>query len=329
MKSIPGLSACIITLNEQENLPECLQSLTLAQEIVVVDSGSTDDTRKIARDAGARIFRREFDNYIDQKNFAIEKARGPWILFLDADERIGPALDAEIRALFQKHQDLKSDRGGSSEGKKQFRASLDSRGPADSSWKAGNESGVATLEDQPVGYEIPRSTFYLGRWIRHSGWYPDYTVRLFRKGSGRYEGRTFHEKVKLRGVSGKLRGAILHFSYKNIREHLDVINRYSDLFAAERISMGKGNGVLFSLGKAVVKFLTMYIWKLGLLDGKAGLVIAVLGSYYNFLKYIKVWELKAASNRSPESTMDAPRVPEKRPRGGSARSEAAAPGKKL
>lgn len=275
----------------------------------MVDSGSTDDTRKIARDAGARIFRREFDNYIDQKNFAIEKARGPWILFLDADERIGPELDVEIRALFQKPHSLKSDRGGSSKGKKQFRASL------------------ATLEDQPVGYEIPRSTFYLGRWIRHSGWYPDYTVRLFRKGSGRYEGRTFHEKVKLRGLSGKLRGAILHFSYKNIREHLDVINRYSDLFAAERISMGKGNGVLFSLGKAVVKFLTMYIWKLGLLDGRAGLVIAVLGSYYNFLKYIKVWELRAASNRSPEARMDAPRVPEKSTRGGSARSEAAAPGK--
>ena len=259
MKSIPGLSACIITLNEQDNLPECLRSLRLAEEIVIVDSGSTDDTRRIAKASGARIYRRAFDNYIDQKNFAIEKAKGPWILFLDADERVSVSLEKEIREIFRDQ----------------------SRSP---------EAGAI----RPVGYEIPRSTFYLGRWIRHSGWYPDYTVRLFQKGSGRYEGRTFHEKVNLRGAGGRLKEPILHFSYRNIREHLAVINRYSDLFAAERCALGRRNGILFSLGKGIVKFLTMYIWKRGFLDGGAGFVIAVLGSYYNFLKYIKVWEVSSS-----------------------------------
>ncbi|MEQ8350108.1 MAG: glycosyltransferase family 2 protein [Leptospiraceae bacterium] len=272
MKSIPGLSACIITLNEQDNLPDCLRSLDFVSEIVIVDSGSRDNTQKIARAAGARLFKREFDNYIDQKNFAIQKARGPWILFLDADERIDVRLNAEIRKLFSASPGSDISRG-SSPVKPEVRPST-------------------------AGYKVPRRTFYLGRWIRHSGWYPDYSIRLFRKGSGQFEGRTFHETVKIRGRAGKLHNPILHFSYRSIRQHLDVINRYSELFARERLSLGKRNGVLFSLGKGLIKFLTMYVWRLGFLDGRAGLVIAVLGSYYNFLKYIKVWEYSRRTKAS-------------------------------
>ncbi|MCB1140094.1 MAG: hypothetical protein KDK23_15135, partial [Leptospiraceae bacterium] len=158
-------------------------------------------------------------------------------------------------------------------------------------------------------------------WIRHSGWYPDYTIRLFQKEQGRFVGRTFHETVRVQGSYATLRNPILHFSYRDIRQHLDIINRYSDLFAAERIAAGKKNGIFFSLGKALVKFLTMYFWKLGFLDGRVGLVIAVLGGYYNFLKYIKVWEAaRTAKNGSlhPDSKVShsRARAAKSRPTGG-------------
>ncbi|MCB1165307.1 MAG: glycosyltransferase family 2 protein [Leptospiraceae bacterium] len=251
MKSIPGLSACIITLNEEGNLGPCLESLDFAEEILVIDSGSVDSTEEIARSHRARWFHRDFDNYVAQKNFAIEKATGPWILFLDADERVSADLRQEIQHLFDQGSPI------------------------------------------PDGYAIPRRTFYLGRWIRFGGWYPDYTIRLFRKDRGRFYGKTFHEKVRVTGPQSRLRSDLLHYSYRNIQEHIVMINRYSDLFASERIRAGKRNGVLFSLLEAIIKFLTMYVWKGGFLDGRAGLVIAVLGAYYNFLKYIKVWEKRS------------------------------------
>ncbi|MCB1170746.1 MAG: glycosyltransferase family 2 protein [Leptospiraceae bacterium] len=279
MKSIPGLSACIITLNEEANLKDCLRSLDFASEIIVVDSGSSDDTCRIAERAGARVLHRQFDNYISQKNFAIEKARGPWILFLDADERVGDGLRTEIQDLLSKSTGEANSMGIQDEDGP-GRTALPSKSP-------GSEAKGPTL---PAGYRIPRITHYLGRWIRHSGWYPDYTIRLFQKGQGHFVGRTFHETVRVDGAYATLRNPILHFSYRDIREHLDIINRYSDLFAAERIAAGKKNGIFFSIGKALVKFLTMYFWKLGFLDGRVGLVIAILGAYYNFLKYIKVWE---------------------------------------
>lgn len=268
MTCIRGLSACIITLNEEDNLPDCLQSLDFAEEIVIVDSGSTDGTRKIATQAGARFFTRKFDNYIQQKNHAISLAKGPWILFLDADERISPELREQILGLRDQEGFIRA---------------------------------ISAKKREVSGFRMPRLTYYLGRWIRHSGWYPDYSIRLFRKGEGRFVGKTFHEKVEVHGEYATLRGPILHYSYRNIQEHLNIINRYSDLFAEERLAAGKSNGVLFSIGEAVVKFLSMYLWRFGFLDGKTGLVIAVLGSYYNFLKYIKVWEKLRSRKRMEKS----------------------------
>ena len=275
MNAIPGLSACIITLNEEQNLARCLRSLGFANEIIVVDSGSRDQTIDIAKKYGARVLHREFDNYIAQKNFAVDQARGSWILFLDADEEASKELESEIRTLLAKS------------------------GSDDNQRLPARRSGNALLD----GYLVPRKTYYLGQWIHHGGWYPDYTIRLFRKGRGSFVGKTFHARVRVDGRFGRLRKPILHYSYRDIREHLDVINRYSDLFAAERLEAGKRNGILFSLGKAAMKFLTMYFWKMGFLDGRAGLVIAVLGSYYNFLKYIKVWEAHRNSGPTAKKEM--------------------------
>jgi glycosyltransferase involved in cell wall biosynthesis len=293
MDRIAGLSACIITLNEEGNLAECLASLEFAEEIIVVDSGSTDGTRKVAERFGARWVHRQFDDYIQQKNFAIDSARYPWILFLDADERVSNGLRIEIRDLA-----LRGTFGNGNDG--QSVAGAGSSSPSDPGCAVGSTPGGPEVHD---GYLVPRRTFYLGRWIRFGGWYPDRTIRLFRKEKGRFAGRTFHERVVVTGSRGVLKEPLLHFSYRSITDHVKVINRYSDLFARERKQSGRSNGVLFSVFKAFSKFTVMYIFKGGFLDGRAGLVIAMLGSYYNFLKYVKCWEASLSSKMVvPEDT---------------------------
>ncbi|MCB1179729.1 MAG: glycosyltransferase family 2 protein [Leptospiraceae bacterium] len=141
------------------------------------------------------------------------------------------------------------------------------------------------------GFEIPRLTFYLNKWIHHGGWYPNYQLKLFNKSKGYFTGLLVHEKVKLEGESKKLKSPLFHYSYKNISDHLKFIDRYSSLAAEEKFNKGKKSGIILSVGKSFYKFIYMYFVKFGILDGKAGLVIAILGSYYNFLKYIKIYEL--------------------------------------
>ncbi len=143
-----------------------------------------------------------------------------------------------------------------------------------------------------VAYRIPRMTQYLGRWIQHSGWYPDYNIRLFMKSRGRFEGGTVHERVVTSGIIGTLTNHLEHHSYRNVSDHLARMDHYSTLIAEDKFHHGKSSGILWALVKSVSKFLLTYIWRLGFLDGRAGLVIAVLGGYYNFLKYLKLYELR-------------------------------------
>ncbi len=247
----PGLSVCIIALNEEERLPQCLAALSFANEIVIVDGGSTDRTIECAKTfaPSARIQVRKFDDFVSQKNFAISLAGYAWTLVVDADEIVTSALQGEVQQVVN---------GSSPEN----------------------------------GFRIPRMTHYLGRWIRHCGWFPDYTVRLFRTGFARFECGTVHERAHVQGHTGTLRAHLEHYSYRSISDHLLRIDRYSTLIADDKCRKGDRSSPLWAIYKSVSKFLLVYFWKRGFLDGQAGLVVAVLGGYYNFLKYIKLWEIR-------------------------------------
>lgn len=242
------LSCAIITQNEEDNISRTLVALSFIEDIVVIDSGSTDKTVEIAKSLGARVFYRKFVNYADQKNYAIEQTKYDWVLAVDADEVVSNGLKAEITELFTKNK------------------------------------------LQSVGYLIPRLTYYLGKWIRFSGYYPNYQIRLFKKTAGEFSGGLVHERVKLSGKPIKLKNPLYHYSYKNISDHLQFIDRYSSLFAEEEFRKGKSSSVLWAFLKGCFKGFYMYWIRLGILDGKQGFVLALLGFYYNFLKYLKLYE---------------------------------------
>ena len=244
------LSVTIITLNEESNIRRTLESVRWADEIVVLDSGSTDRTVSICREFTERVFHQDWLGYGNQKNAAIDRATGDWVLSLDADEPIEQALADEIRSLM-------------------------------------------ASPDALDGYRIPRKTFFLGRWMKHGGWYPDYNLRLFRKGKGRFSERAVHESVTVKGSFGTTRHAILHYAYPDLSSYVASINRYSslavDVMAEKGISSRK-TSLLNILFRPVFTFLLKYVLRLGFLDGKQGLLINLFHSWYVFAKYAKAWE---------------------------------------
>lgn len=244
------LSVVIITLNEEDRLREALESCRdIADEIVVVDSFSSDRTLDIASEFGCRIIKNRFRDYGTQKNFALEKARNDWILNLDADERVSPLLNEEIRKV-----------------------------------KLESEPGVD-------GFLINRRTCYLGRWIKHSGWYPDRKLRLFKKEKSRWLGR-IHERLELKGPTRVLKGDILHFTYRDMNDHLGRINRYSFMQAQDITRARTRFLTLRAILLPPVTFLRFYLWKLGILDGFPGFVIALISSWGTALKYLKAIEIQ-------------------------------------
>ncbi len=245
------IAAVIITYNEEDRLPDALASVReVADEIIVVDSFSTDRTVEIAREAGARVVQNRFEDYGQQKNFAMTQAGSEWILNLDADERVSPELQRAIAA-----------------------------------WKG----GAAPLNAS--AFAIKRKTFYLGRWIRHSGWYPDRKIRLFRKDAAAWHGR-IHERLDVRGTVARLDGDILHFTYRDIGDHVRRLDRYSAFQAEEIIRQEKKCLFLRLAILPPVTFLRHYFWKSGILDGFPGLVIALVQSWGTAMKYLKAIALK-------------------------------------
>jgi glycosyltransferase involved in cell wall biosynthesis len=243
------ISAIIITYNEEERLAGALRSLRgLVKEVIVVDGRSQDQTVKVAKQLGARVFVRDWTNYSDQKNFGNQKASSPWILSLDSDERVSPDLRAEVKALLP-------------------------------------------IEPDCDGFSIPRLVFYLGRWVRHSGWYPDRRVRLFRKDKACWEGEYVHEKLAFQGRLEKLRGPIHHFTYRSIAEHVARLNAFSGLGAKKLYAGRKKCHAHHLLFLPAARFLRTYFLKCGFLDGFAGLVIALLNGYAIFLRYAKLREI--------------------------------------
>ncbi len=246
----PKLSVTIITHNEEANIRRTLESVKWADEIIVVDSGSTDRTVAVCREYTDKVIQQEWPGYARQKNFAIDRARGDWVLSLDADEPVEPALADEIR-------------------------------------------GIIARTDSFDGYRIPRKTFFLGKQIRYGGWYPDYNLRLFRKGKGRFEERAVHEAIKVEGSVGNTRHALLHYAYPDLASYVNSINRYSTLavtvMAEKGISGFKASWVNI-LFRPVFTFILKYCFRLGFLDGKQGLILNLFHAYYVFTKYAKAWE---------------------------------------
>ncbi len=240
-------------MDEADNIAACLASADFAEEWIVVDSHSRDATREIAAKAGARVIERDWPGHVEQKNFAIGQAANDWVLCLDADERVSPELRASILAAL--------DRAGGFDG-------------------------------GPDGYEMARRTWYLGRWIRRGGWYPDRKVRLYRRSKGRWGGVNPHDHVRVDGRVERLAGDLLHYSYRSISDHLRTIDSFTTIAAREKHAAGRRAGVLDLTLRPFGKFLRMYVAKLGFLEGRAGFVVAVTGAFYVFLKYAKLWDLE-------------------------------------
>jgi len=240
------ISAFVACQNEEQNIEACLRSVTWCDEIIVVDSFSTDRTVEIARRYTDKIFFRQWDGYRSQKNFGLEQTSNTWALLIDSDERLSPELIAEIKQVFDD-------------------------GP-----------------DRCAGYYLPRRVWYLGKWINHGGWYPDYKLRLFRKDRGRLGGTDPHETWILDGPAKYLRGDMIHYTYRTISEHLRTIHRYADIWAS--MHRWRPGDALRLLLRPLVKFLEVYIGKAGILDGFHGYVIASMASYQVFLRYAKLHE---------------------------------------
>jgi glycosyltransferase involved in cell wall biosynthesis len=242
------ISACLITLNEERNLPRCLKSVArLVDEILVVDSGSTDATLDIAEKFGARVVLQDWLGYVGQKNFALAQASHAWVLSIDADEEISSELAASIARI---KADFAADAPGA-----------------------------------PNGYEISRIVFYRGRWIRHGDWYPDRLVRLFRRTEARFSGGRVHEKLELRGEHPILPGHLHHFTYENASDRADRCARYAALWAQSAREQHRNAYAWSGPVHALARFAKGYVLKRGFLDGAIGWDIAAGNAREVWLKY--------------------------------------------
>ena len=247
------ISVAIVTLNEEANLPRCLESVrAIAAEIVIIDSGSTDRTQEIAQEFNARFETVAWSGFIAQKNRALDACTQPWVLFLDADEALSPELAASLKALF--------------------------------------ENG----EPQADGYGLNRRTWYLGAWIWHA-WYPEWRLRLLRRGTGRWGGMDPHASLEFTGVSARLEGDLLHYSFRDLQDHLQRTIRYARTMADSYAARGRKFRwyyLVLSPWIAVAKHL---ILKQGWRDGWRGWIISIVRGIDCFAKYAFLLERKLAA----------------------------------
>ena len=255
------LSAILITRNEAHNLEDCLASLKdLADEIVVVDTQSSDDTVAIAQKFGAKVAQpQDWPGFGLQKNRALALATQPWVLSIDADERVTPELAAEINvAIGRAHKD-------------------------------GNHHDPIAKHFN--AYEIPRKSWYCGKFIQYSGWRPDYVLRLFRKNSAKFSDDLVHERVIAEGDIGQLKNHLLHYSYLDFSQVLAKVDAYSSAAAQQAFNRGEKG----SIGKAVMhgvwSFFRTYFLRAGFLDGVHGLALAISNSQTSYYKYLKLWTM--------------------------------------
>jgi len=250
---MPKISAVVITYNEEDNIRRCLESLSWADEIVVVDSYSQDDTKKIVSDFTDKIYDVKWEGFGKKKEFAREKASSEWVLSVDCDEVITPDLRDEILKAIEK-------------------------------------------KDNYDGYYIPRRSNFLGKWMNHSGWYPDYVLRLFKKEKAKFNQALVHEKIEVFGKIGYLKNSLLHYTDPDIKSYLSKLDFYTTLNAEELLKKKKKTKVFDFILHPLGIFFKMFFLKRGFLDGTHGFILAVLSSFYVFIKYAKLWDLQRKKN---------------------------------
>lgn len=252
MKGAGGLSVILITKNESHNIRACLQSVAWADEIIVVDSGSTDETVAVAREFTQHVYTHDWPGFGAQKNRALGYAGKDWVLSLDADERVTPELRSQIEKAL----------GGAAED----------------------------------GFYLPRLSQFCGQFVRHSGWYPDYVLRLFKRGKGRFSDDLVHESVKLQGAAGRLSSPLLHYSYMSEADVNRKIEQYATAAALQMFKNGKAVTRADASMRGGWAFVRTYLLRLGFMDGMAGLGIARMNARTTYLKYKK---LKALQSTQP------------------------------
>ncbi len=248
------LTVVTLTLNEERNIGDCLETVRWADQRIVVDSGSTDGTLSIARKFTDDILQIEWKGYGNARNIALDHASGDWILWLDADERVPRELAEEIRQT------------------------------------------IAADPPELAGLDVARRAFFLGKWIRHCGWYPGRIVRLFRRGKATFSETKVHEQLMLDGVVGHLRNDLLHYTDGDLDHYFRKFNAYTSLAAEDLHGAGRSAGLADLVLRPPFMFVKMYLFRLGFLDGIHGLILCVVSSAYVFVKYAKLWDLARSSS---------------------------------
>jgi (heptosyl)LPS beta-1,4-glucosyltransferase len=258
------LSVVIITKNEERNIRECLESCKWADEIIIIDAESTDNTVKLASEYTDRIYIRPWRSYADAKNYGISLAKSAWVLSLDADERLPANLIAEIKM------------------------------------KVG--AATAPIED---GFFIPRLTYFCGKPLRHGGCYPDWQLRLFKNGKGRFAEVLVHEGVEISGGGkcGHLKNDIIHYSYRTVSQYWEKFNCYTSLAAEQNFARGK-QFRFYRLFMLPARIFYQLIIRLGILDGFPGGFYHIFTAVYSFVKHVKLWELEKNEGKNENSKCD-------------------------
>ena len=252
------LSVVLITTNEASNLEACLASVRFADEVIVLDYGSTDGTPALAERLGAKVHAsNDWPGFGPQKNRVLALAQGDWVLSVDADERVTPALQAEIEAVMQ----------------------------------------PTPGQSQLSVFQFPRLSSYCGQQIHHSGWYPDWVTRLFLKGSARFSDDLVHERLLTDGPVGRLKSPLLHDSFKSLEAVVDKMNRYSTASAEALYARGRRATLATALGHGVWAFVRSYLLRTGFRDGQMGLALAISNAEGSYYRYLKLWLLARDADR--------------------------------
>lgn len=247
--NLPKITVTVRTFNEAKNIRDCLESVKWADEIIVIDSESTDGTVAIAREYTDRVIIRPWAGHIATSQFVTDQASNLWVFSIDADERVSPPLRDEILAL-----------------------NLDST-PHDA-------------------FDMPRLHYFMRRWIKHSGWYPDRNIRLFRKDRCYWGGYAPHDKIQVPGSMGRLKGDIFHHIYRDLAHFAATKNSYSTLTAEDHFRNGRRATIAHFTVRPLWSFFHRYLLRLGMLDGLPGFIICVMEAHYVFMKYVKLFEIQ-------------------------------------
>ncbi|CAN5178875.1 glycosyltransferase family 2 protein [soil metagenome] len=259
------VSLSIVACNEEANLQRCLESAAdLASEIIVVDSGSTDGTVAVAERFGAQVTRQDWLGFRDQKNVALGLCTQPWVLALDCDEELSPALRDSVAEFF------------------------------------GEDGGHGTY----AGASCARKVWFLGRWITHGDWYPDRKTRLVRREGARWGGSPEHDRLEVEGAVLPLSGDLHHYSFPTINRYIDKINVFSDAYLARQVEAGRRWSLAHTLFRPAWRFFRCYVLRRGFLDGFPGLWIAVAIAFQTFVRHSRTYEHTRPPGRNPPPPAD-------------------------